>query len=94
MICACAPRKAVYPKTDRNSSMGVAIQVTSSRWKNAGSSNTYNDWTLERSYALVPLQQVAAAFLITLKEYPPSQTPGSFNLEKIQKQIEAGSGSK
>jgi arylsulfatase len=23
------------------------------------------------------------------KEYPPSQTPGSFNLEKIQKLIEA-----
>jgi arylsulfatase len=24
-----------------------------------------------------------------MKEYPPSQTPGSFNLDKIQKQIEA-----
>jgi arylsulfatase len=23
-----------------------------------------------------------------MKDYPPSQTPGSFNLEKIQKQIE------
>jgi arylsulfatase len=27
---------------------------------------------------------------MTMKEYPHSQTPGSFNLEKIQKQIEAG----
>ena len=26
---------------------------------------------------------------MTMKDYPPSQTPGSFNLEKIQKQIEA-----
>jgi hypothetical protein len=25
----------------------------------------------------------------TMKDYPPSQTPGSFNLEKVQKQIEA-----
>jgi arylsulfatase len=24
-----------------------------------------------------------------MKDYPPSQTPGSFNLEKIQKLIEA-----
>jgi arylsulfatase len=24
-----------------------------------------------------------------MKDYPPSQTPGSFNLEKIQKTIEA-----
>ena len=28
----------------------------------------------------------------TMKDYPSSQTPGSFNLEKIQKQIEAAGG--
>ena len=28
---------------------------------------------------------MAGRFLMTMKEYPPSQTPGSFNLEKIQK---------
>jgi len=27
---------------------------------------------------------------MSMKDYPPSQTPGSSNLEKIQKQIEAG----
>ena len=53
-------------------------------------SNTYNDWFLDRPYILVPLQQMAARFLMTMKEYPPSQTPGSFNLEKIQKQLESG----
>jgi arylsulfatase len=52
-------------------------------------SNTYNDWFLDRVYVLVPLQQIAGKFLMTMKEYPPSQTPGSFNLEKIQKMIEA-----
>ena len=25
---------------------------------------------------------------MTFKDYPPSQTPGSFNLTKMQKQIE------
>ncbi len=53
-------------------------------------SNTYNDWFLSRAYVLVPMQQVVGKFLQTLKEYPPSQTPGSFNLEKVQQQIEAG----
>ena len=53
-------------------------------------SNTYNDWFLDRPYVLVPLQQMAARFLLTMKEYPPSQTPGSFNLEKIQKQLQGG----
>jgi arylsulfatase len=52
-------------------------------------SNTYNDWFLDRVYVLAPMQQLAAKFLVTMKDYPPSQTPGSFNLEKVQKQIEA-----
>jgi arylsulfatase len=51
-------------------------------------SNTYNDWFLDRPFVIVPLQAMAGAFLQTMKDYPPSQTPGSFNLEKIQKQIE------
>jgi arylsulfatase len=50
---------------------------------------TYNDWFLDRAFVLVPMQQVAGKFLQSMAEYPPSQSPGSFNLEKIQKQIEA-----
>ncbi len=53
-------------------------------------SNTYNDWFLERVFVLAPMQQLAAKFLMTMKEYPPSQSPGSFNLEKVQKMIESG----
>jgi arylsulfatase len=61
--------------------------------KSQHNSNTYNDWFLDRVFVLVPMQQVAGKFLMTMAEYPPSQTPGSFNLEKIQKQIEeAASG--
>ena len=52
--------------------------------------NTYNDWFLERPFVVVPLQKIAANFLMSLKEYPPCQTAGWFNLEKIEKQIEAG----
>jgi arylsulfatase len=55
-------------------------------------SNTYNDWFMDRVYVLVPMQQLAGKFLLTMKEYPPSQTPGSFNLEKIQKLLESSSG--
>jgi arylsulfatase A-like enzyme len=55
-------------------------------------SNTYNDWFLDRAFVIVPIQGLAAKFLQSMKDYPPSQTPGSFNLEKIQKQIEAGAG--
>jgi hypothetical protein len=55
-------------------------------------SNPYNDRFLERVAALAPMQQFAAKFLMTMKDFPPSQTPGSFNLEKVQKPIEASQG--
>ena len=54
----------------------------------------YNDWFLSRVFVLAPMQQLAGEFLTTMKDYPPSQTPGSFNLEKVQKQIEASMGGK
>jgi len=49
----------------------------------------YNDWFLDHAFVAVPLQQLAARFLMTMKDYPPSQSPGSFNLDKVQKQLEA-----
>ena len=53
---------------------------------------TYNDWFLDHAFVAVPLQQIAGRFLMTMKEYPPSQTPGSFNLDKIQKQLQSAGG--
>jgi len=35
----------------------------------------------------VPLQAVASKFLLTLKDYPPSQTPGDWSLDSLEKQI-------
>ena len=53
------------------------------------SSNTYNDWFIDRVFVLVPMQQYVAQFLQTFVEYPPSQKPGSFNLRKVIDQIQA-----
>ena len=53
-------------------------------------SNTYNDWFLDRPFIIFGTQAVATAFLKSFQEYPPSQTPGAFNLSKIQEQIKAG----
>jgi len=36
---------------------------------------------------IVPIQGLAAKFLLTMKEFPPSQSPGSFNLSKIEEQL-------
>ena len=62
--------------------------------KSQHNSNTYNDWFLDRAFVIVPLQGIAAKFLQTMKEYPPSQTPGSFNLTKIEAQLRDNMGAR
>jgi arylsulfatase len=52
-------------------------------------SNTYYDWMIDRIYVITPSVGQVAKFLQTLKDFPPSQTPGSFNLTKMQKEMEA-----
>ena len=59
--------------------------------KSQHNSNTYNDWFLDRPFVIVPIQGLAAQFLQTMKDYPPSQTPGSFNLTKIEERLRKGS---
>ena len=51
-------------------------------------SNTYHDWVIDRAFMFGPMQVVASNFLNTLKEYPPSQLPGDWSLETLEKQIE------
>ena len=54
-------------------------------------SNTYDDWFLDRVYLLVPAQAYVAKFLETFKEFPPSQKAGSFSLDKVmEKMTDAG----
>lgn len=49
---------------------------------------------LDRAFAIVPIRGLAANFLKTMADYPPSQTPGSFNLSAIEKQLSQGAGSR
>lgn len=57
-------------------------------------SNTYWDWYIDRVYILGPMQVLAGQFLQTFVDYPPSQTPGSFNLEKVIEKMKESTGSK
>ena len=52
-------------------------------------SNTYHDWVIDRAYMLGPMQVVASKFLLTLKDYPPSQTPGDWSLATLEAQIKS-----
>ena len=53
--------------------------------------NVYEDWALDRVYIIFGANAAATQFLMTMKEFPPSQSPGSFNLDSVMEQIkEAG----
>jgi arylsulfatase len=57
--------------------------------KSQHNSNTYHDWVIDRAFVLVPLQSVASKFLMTLKEFPPSQAPGDWSLDSLERQIKS-----
>lgn len=50
-------------------------------------SNTYYDWLIDRAYVLVPAQAYVGKFLMTFKEFPPRQKPGSFSLDKVMESL-------
>jgi len=56
--------------------------------KSQQNSNTYHDWMIDRAFVLVPLQALASKFLMTLKDFPPSQKPGDWSLDSLEKQIQ------
>lgn len=58
------------------------------------SSNTYEDWYIDRAFIVIPIQGLAAQFLKTMEDFPPSQTPGSWNLKRIEEQIRRGAGNR
>jgi arylsulfatase A-like enzyme len=53
--------------------------------------NIYYDWLLDRVFIGFRASAIAGQFLQTFVDYPPSQTPGSFNLDSMKKKIEAAS---
>jgi arylsulfatase len=42
---------------------------------------------IDRAFVLGPMQVVASQFLMTLKDYPPSQTPGDWSLSSLETRI-------
>lgn len=57
--------------------------------KSQHNSNTYHDWVIDGAYVLAPMQMVARRFLLTLKDFPPSQPPGDWSLESLERQIKS-----
>ena len=48
----------------------------------------YGHWRIDRVFLLVPAQQYIGGFLASFKEFPPSQKPGSFSLDKVMESLQ------
>ena len=44
-------------------------------------SNTYNDWFMQRAFVIYAAQAVAAKFAETFREFPPVQKPNTFTVD-------------
>jgi arylsulfatase len=50
--------------------------------------NQYNHWWAKRApFIALPLQKTVADVVKTLKEFPPRQRPGSFNMDQVLEQL-------
>jgi arylsulfatase A-like enzyme len=50
-------------------------------------SNTYDDWFLDRVYLLMPAQSYVAEFLKSFQEFPPRQKAASFSLDQVMDKL-------
>ena len=50
----------------------------------------YGEWWAEHMWLMVPAQAAVAEFLGTFKEYPPRQTPASFSIDEVVRQMQSG----
>jgi arylsulfatase len=48
----------------------------------------YPRWRVEHAFVLVPAQEYVGKFLTTFREFPPSQKPGSFSLDKVMESLQ------
>jgi len=51
-------------------------------------SNEYWAWSIHKAYLILGAQAIAAAFVDSLKKYPPRQKPQSFNLDQIIERLQ------
>jgi arylsulfatase len=50
----------------------------------------YERWRVEHLFVLVPAQEFVGQFLATFKDFPPSQKPGSFSIDRAMASLQSG----
>ena len=55
-------------------------------------SNTYDDWFIDRVYLLVPAQAYVGRFLDTFKDFPPRMKAASFGIDQVMERLQESLG--
>jgi arylsulfatase len=55
-------------------------------------SNSYYNWLIEHTWALVPVQGIVGKFLSTFKDYPPRAKAASFSINQALEKLQSGQG--
>ena len=82
----------LFTGTEESTNVPLVTNLRQDPWERyQDQSMMYARWWGDKLWTLIPSSAIVGQFLMTFKEYPPSQTSGTFGIEKALKMIEAGS---
>jgi arylsulfatase A-like enzyme len=82
----------LFTGTEETTNVPLVTNLRQDPWeKYQEQSMMYARWWGDKLWTLVPSAAIVGQFLQTFREYPPSQTSGTFGIEKALRMIEAGS---
>jgi arylsulfatase len=82
----------LFTGTEESTNVPLVTNLRQDPWERyQDQSMMYARWWGDKLWTLIPSSAIVGQFLMTFKEYPPSQASGTFGIEKALKMIEAGS---
>jgi arylsulfatase A-like enzyme len=81
----------LFTGTEESTNVPLVTNLRQDPWERyQDQSMMYARWWGDKLWTLIPASAIVGQFLQTFKEYPPSQTSGTFGVEKALQMIEAG----
>jgi arylsulfatase A-like enzyme len=81
----------LFTGTEESTNVPLVTNLRQDPWERyQDQSMMYARWWGDKLWTLIPSSAIVGQFLLTFKEYPPSQVSGTFGIEKALKMIEAG----
>jgi arylsulfatase A-like enzyme len=82
----------LFTGTEESTNVPLVTNLRQDPWERyQDQSMMYARWWGDKLWTLIPSAAIVGQFLQTFREYPPSQTSGTFGIEKALQMIEAGS---